>query len=43
MTINKYQGRTQEEAIRIAKEQLGENAVIMNVRPIKSEGLFFIF
>ena len=40
MTINKYQGRTQEEAIRIAKEQLGENAVIMNVRPIKSKGLF---
>ena len=41
MTINKYQGRTQEEAIRIAKEQLGENAVIMNVRPIKSKGLFY--
>ena len=40
MTINKYQGRTQEEAIRIAKEQLGENAVIMNVSPIKSKGLF---
>ncbi len=40
MTINKYQGRTQEEAIRIAKEQLGENAVIMNIRPIKSKGLF---
>lgn len=40
MTINKYQGRTQEEAIRIAKEQLGENAVIMNVRPIKSKRLF---
>ena len=40
MTINKYQGRTQEEAIRIAKEQLGEHAVIMNVRPIKLKGLF---
>ncbi len=40
MTINKYQGRTEEEAIRIAKEQLGENAVIMNVRPIKTKGLF---
>ncbi len=40
MTINKYQGRTEEEAIRIAKEQLGESAVIMNIRPIKSKGLF---
>lgn len=40
MTINKYQGRTEEEAIRIAKEQLGEDAVIMNVKQIKSKGLF---
>lgn len=40
MTINKYEGRTEEEAIRIAREQLGEDAVIMNVKQIKSKGLF---
>ena len=28
MTINKFQGKTKEEAIQKAKEELGENAVI---------------
>ena len=32
MTINKFQGKTQEEAIAKAKEEFGERAVIMNIR-----------
>ena len=34
MTINKYQGKTKEEAIEKAKQELGEGAVVMNVRLI---------
>lgn len=43
MTINKYQGKTKEEAIEKAKQELGENAVIMNVKEIKAKGLFRAF
>ena len=43
MTINKFQGKTQEEAIEKAKEELGEHAVIMNIREIKPKGLFRAF
>ena len=43
MTINKFQGITQEEAIEKAKEELGEHAVIMNIREIKPKGLFRAF
>lgn len=43
MTINKFQGKTQEEAIEKAKKEMGANAVIMNVKEIKSKGLFSAF
>lgn len=43
MTINKYQGSTKEEAIEKAKEELGPNAVVMNVKEIKPKGLFKVF
>lgn len=43
MTINKFQGKTKEEAIENAKKEFGENAVIMNVREIKPKGLFGAF
>ena len=32
MTINKFQGKTKEEAIEKAKAEFGENAVIMNIK-----------
>lgn len=35
MTIKKFQGRTQDEAIAKAKAELGENAVIMNVKEVR--------
>ena len=43
MTINKFQGKTKEEAIQKAKTEFGENAVIMNVKEVKPKGFFRIF
>lgn len=43
MTINKFQGKTKEEAIEKAKEAFGASAVIMNVKEIKPKGLFRSF
>lgn len=43
MTINKFQGKTKEEAIDKAKQEMGTNAVIMNVREIKPRGFFSVF
>ena len=43
MTINKFQGKTKEEAIEKAKKELGDNAVIMNVKEMKPKGLFRAF
>lgn len=43
MTINKFQGKTKEEAIEKAKAEFGENAVIMNVKEVKPKGLFGVF
>ena len=42
MTINKYQGKTKEEAIEKAKKELGERAVVLNVKEIKPKGMFKI-
>lgn len=43
MTINKYQGKTKEEAIEKAKQELGEGAVVLNVKEIKPKGMFKMF
>lgn len=43
MTINKFQGKTKEEAIEKAKQEMGPNAVIMNVKEIRPKGLFAAF
>lgn len=43
MTINKFQGKTEEEAIAKAKQEFGENAVIMNVKEVKPKGVFRAF
>jgi flagellar biosynthesis protein FlhF len=43
MTINKFQGKTQDEAIEKAKQELGPAAVIMNVKEIKPKGFFRVF
>ena len=41
MTINKFQGKTQEEAIEKAKAEFGPNAVIMNIKEVKPTGFFW--
>lgn len=38
MTIKKYQGKTKEEAIALAKNELGSDAEIMNIEEKKSGG-----
>ncbi len=43
MTINKFQGKTKEEAIEKAKMEFGPNAVIMNIKEVKPKGLFSVF
>ena len=40
MIIKKFQARTEEEAIAIAKNEMGENVVVMSSRNIKRKGLF---
>lgn len=43
MTINKFQGKTKEEAIEKAKAAFGPNAVIMNIKEIKPKGFLGVF
>lgn len=40
MTINKFQGKTEEEALEKAKNEMGQGLVIMNVKVVKPKGLF---
>ena len=43
MTIKKYQGKTKEEAIALAKEELGNSVVIMNVKEVRQKGFLGLF
>ena len=38
MTINKFQGKTEEEALEKAKSEMGQGIVIMNVKVVKPKG-----
>ncbi len=40
MIIKKFVGKTEEEAVKLAKKELGNNIVIMNVKTVKGKGLF---
>ncbi|MCH5271203.1 MAG: flagellar biosynthesis protein FlhF [Lachnospiraceae bacterium] len=40
MIIKKYQGKTEEEATELAKKELGEGIIVMNVKNVKKKGLF---
>ncbi len=42
MIIKKFQARTEEEALEIAKKELGNSVVLMNVKQVKKKGLFSI-
>lgn len=43
MIIKKFQGSTETEAIMLAKENLGKDAIVMNIKTIKPKGLFKVF
>ncbi|MCR5606758.1 MAG: flagellar biosynthesis protein FlhF [Treponema sp.] len=43
MIIKKYVGKTENEATEEAKKELGENIVVMNVKPMKKTGFFSFF
>lgn len=43
MTINKFQGKTKEEAIEKARTAFGANAVIMNIKEVKQKGIMGLF
>lgn len=40
MIIKKFTAKTEKEAIENARKELGEGVVVMNVKPVKSKGLF---
>ncbi len=42
MIIKKFQAGTETEAIMLAKEELGKDAIVMNIKTIKPKGLFKI-
>lgn len=43
MIIKKFQANTESEAILLAKDDLGKDAVIMNIKTIKPKGIFQFF
>lgn len=43
MIIKKFQGKTKEEALELAKKELGDGLVEMNVKTIKAKGLLGMF
>lgn len=40
MVIKKFKANTETEAIMLAKEDLGNNAIVMNIKTMKPKGLF---
>ncbi len=43
MIIKKFNAQTEKEAIIMAKEELGPDAIVMNVKTIKPRGIFALF
>ena len=43
MIIKKYKAQTEKDAILLAKEDLGPDAIVMNVKTIKPKGLARLF
>ena len=43
MIIKKFQAQTETEAIMLAKEELGKDAIVMNIKVIKPKGLYKLF
>lgn len=43
MIIKKYQANTETEAIMLAKEELGKDAIVMNIKTISPKGIYKLF
>ena len=43
MIIKKYQANTETEAIILAKEELGKDAIVMNIKTISPRGIYRLF
>ena len=43
MIIKKYQGKTEAEATELARKELGDAVVVMNVRSVKKKGFLGLF
>ncbi len=43
MIIKKFQAQTEKEATLMAKEELGSDAIVMNIKTIKPKGIFSLF
>ena len=43
MIVKKFTGATETEAVLAAKEELGSNAVVLNVKTLKQRGIFRFF
>ncbi len=43
MIIKKFQANTETEAIMLAKEELGKDAVVMNIKTISPKGIYKLF
>lgn len=43
MIVKKYQGATEDEAIKKAQEDLGNKAVVLNVKTLQQRGVFRLF
>lgn len=43
MIIKKFQGKTEAEATELAKKELGDGVVVMNVKNFRKKGLFSVF
>ena len=43
MIIKKFQAATETEAILLAKEELGKDAIVMNIKTISPKGIFRLF
>ncbi len=43
MIIKKFQANTETEAILLAKEDLGKDAIVMNIKTIKPKGIYKLF
>lgn len=43
MIIKKFQAETEKEAILMAKEELGKDAIVTNIKTIKPKGIYKFF